>query len=349
MPFFRSAWLVATAMVAGSCTLGSELSAVPVVSLADTPSHVAEVMRSALSEYGFFYLENHGIAPHVIERLFNQSRAFFEELPLDEKRALGFDATLDVGYMTDQALDEDTGRVDAKEGFTVTNNAVFEPSYEPDAAALVDPLQGALRWPPARLLPDFEPATRAYYGEALRVLRVLHEALFDAMGVSAAERARLGRRPFAVLKQMRYGERAAGAEEVDIGAGAHCDWGSLTVLATDGTPGLQIERLGEWLPVPPRPGALIVNAGDQVAYWSAGELRSSNHRVLNVAPHARFSAALFGYFEPNALVAPLGGGGSRPDERPPETTLEYFHFKLHESLGLVVPGVRAGTAAKDEV
>eukprot|EP00962_Isochrysis_galbana_P042263 scaffold15735_cov103-Isochrysis_galbana.AAC.3 len=57
-----------------------------------------------------------------------------------------------------------------------------------------------------------------------------------------------------------------------LGAGAHTDWGALTLLATDETPGLQVELEGEWWPVPPRAGCFIINAGDQIEALSNGEL-----------------------------------------------------------------------------
>jgi len=51
-----------------------------------------------------------------------------------------------------------------------------------------------------------------------------------------------------------------------LGAGAHSDYGMLTLLRTDGAPGLQVrpEPGGPWHAVPPRPGAFIVNLGDML-------------------------------------------------------------------------------------
>ena len=44
--------------------------------------------------------------------------------------------------------------------------------------------------------------------------------------------------------------------------GAHTDWGMLTVLATDGVPGLQLHCHGEWVDVPHVPDTFIINVGD---------------------------------------------------------------------------------------
>ena len=49
-----------------------------------------------------------------------------------------------------------------------------------------------------------------------------------------------------------------------FGAGAHSDYGMLTLLKTDEHPGLQIWSGGRFVDVPPRPGTFIVNLGDML-------------------------------------------------------------------------------------
>ena len=48
------------------------------------------------------------------------------------------------------------------------------------------------------------------------------------------------------------------------GAGAHTDYGALTVLATDDSPGLQINTDGQWQHVKPVPGTFVINLGDML-------------------------------------------------------------------------------------
>lgn len=48
------------------------------------------------------------------------------------------------------------------------------------------------------------------------------------------------------------------------GAGAHTDYGALTVLATDESPGLQINTGGKWQHVKPIPNTFIINLGDML-------------------------------------------------------------------------------------
>jgi isopenicillin N synthase-like dioxygenase len=78
--------------------------------------------------------------------------------------------------------------------------------------------------------------------------------------------------------------------EVDIRAGAHSDYGSITLLfQRPGQPGLEILTAeNEWAPVavtPPGteqdPGPpILVNIGDLLDHWTRGLLRSTVHRVI---------------------------------------------------------------------
>ncbi|KAK3130140.1 hypothetical protein QOZ80_6BG0489490 [Eleusine coracana subsp. coracana] len=60
----------------------------PVVDLASSDLRAAaKSIRQACVEYGFFYVINHGIDTALLERVFTESRKFFE-LPMEEKMAL---------------------------------------------------------------------------------------------------------------------------------------------------------------------------------------------------------------------------------------------------------------------
>lgn len=58
--------------------------------------------------------------------------------------------------------------------------------------------------------------------------------------------------------------------ELTLGVGRHADMGTLTVLLQDGIGGLYVKleedndvgKKGEWVPIPPIPGALVINIGD---------------------------------------------------------------------------------------
>jgi isopenicillin N synthase-like dioxygenase len=66
-------------------------------------------------------------------------------------------------------------------------------------------------------------------------------------------------------------------------AGAHTDYGSLTLLRQEQRPGgLQVmTKSGEWFDVPAIKGALVVNIGDLMSEWTNDLWVSTLHRVVN--------------------------------------------------------------------
>ena len=90
-----------------------------------------------------------------------------------------------------------------------------------------------------------------------------------------------------------------------LGIHHHTDAGALTVLLTDGKPGLEVLKDDIWRPVDAVPGGLIINIGDMVQVWSNDAYRAPLHRVLAMEADARLSLAYF--FNPAyaAVIRPL--------------------------------------------
>lgn len=65
-------------------------------------------------------------------------------------------------------------------------------------------------------------------------------------------------------------------------AGAHTDYGTLTLLFQDDVGGLQVRSThGDFVAAPPIRNAIIVNAGDLLARWSNDRIKSTEHRVIS--------------------------------------------------------------------
>jgi isopenicillin N synthase-like dioxygenase len=314
---------------------------VPVIDLLGDRASNVTTMDAALRQFGFFYVKNHGVDLDLIEKQFEVSADLFA-LPLSVKEAtLGpFNAQLDIGYVGSgtQSLDPD-GNIqhsgDTKEGFMMTNNKLIT---DP-ASAITDPddvFEGSVNFSLPRI-PDHAETVKAYVSAVCKLDLALNNLLFDAIGgIKDEQRLLYCSKPFLVLKQMRYEGELSDPSKGKFGAGAHADWGAFTVLATDSTPGLQIQMGDDWLPVPPKPGCLIVNSGNQIAQLTNDIYRSAVHRVVTTSTKPRYSTAVFTYFSLDAEVGPLPQlvSEDRPARHPNgRTTLEYFHFKLNESMG----------------
>ena len=62
--------------------------------------------------------------------------------------------------------------------------------------------------------------------------------------------------------------------------------------------GLQIQDInGDWFHAPPIPDTLIINVADLLSRWTAGEYKSTPHRVVNESGQERMSIVLA--FDPN--------------------------------------------------
>jgi len=340
---------------------------VPVLDLSGDTAKAVETMDQALREYGFFYVTNHGVDPALVQQQFDTAAELFA-LPQDQKDLMPFDPQLDIGYVGRgvQSLDPD-GTVqpsgDTKEQFMMTNNRLIsDPTFSTDPTNV---FQGSQNYTPPNV-PSFAEMTRAYGSALFRLNQQLNDILFQALklgnhdsdndsnsdnGTTDAEtesstRVALGKEPFVVLKQMRYAGEPSDPGKGKFGAGAHTDWGSFTILATDNTPGLEIflPKNESWLPVPPRPGMFIINSGDQIAQLTNDVYKSALHRVVTLSTKPRYSIAFFTYFGVHAKVGPLAKfvTPQQPAAYPHRTTLEHFHFKLHESMGVGVSTAASG-------
>ncbi len=75
-----------------------------------------------------------------------------------------------------------------------------------------------------------------------------------------------------------------------FGAGAHSDYGMLTLLKTDEHPGLQIWSGGKFVDVPPRPGTFIVNLGDMLERCDIAVPHDNLTRRVQSAPVESYAA-----------------------------------------------------------
>ncbi|CAN6894351.1 unnamed protein product [Brassica oleracea] len=275
----------------------------------------AQLIRKACLEHGFFYVKNHGISEEFMEGVFKESQSFFN-LPLDEKMSLLRRDLL--GYTPlyaeklDHSLTSSTG--DSKESF-------YFGSLE---GALVQPYPN--QWPPEDLLPSWRQTMECYYKNVLSVGRKLLGLIALALDLDEGFFEQIGalNDPAAVVRLLRY-------------PGIY---GMLTLLLTDGVPGLQVCRDKSrqprvWEDVPGIRGAFIVNIGDMMERWSNGLFRSTLHRVMPVRKE-RYSVVFFLDPNPDCNVECLESCCSKtcPPRFPPILAGDYIkeRFRLtHDS------------------
>jgi isopenicillin N synthase-like dioxygenase len=128
-------------------------------------------------------------------------------------------------------------------------------------------------------------------------------------------------------------------------AGAHTDFGSLTILKTEDRPGgLEVQKSdGSWVPVPIISGTFIINIGDLMARWTNDRWISTMHRVVNplrdqVMGSRRQSLIFFHQPNYDAIIAciPSCSDASAP-KYPPISSGEHLMSKIKKMLGSSAP------------
>lgn len=258
-------------------------------------------LREAATEIGFFTIFNTELAPTRMREVLAQYRKFFL-LPDAEKAAINM---------------VNTG---ANRGWGASGSEQVDPEANPDFKQVFDigftlsaddprrdlPVYAPNQWPAS--LPGFQQEIEKYFNEArgvaMRLLRGIARSIDapDDYFDSSFET------PMALLRGNFYPARPAWATERDFGIATHTDYGCLTLLATDGGPGLEVrKRGGGWIPVSAPPGEFVINFGEMMEIWTDGLVRATPHRVIGT-DNERISIPLF--FNPSfeTNIAPRGSG-----------------------------------------
>ncbi|XP_006662527.1 2-oxoglutarate-Fe(II) type oxidoreductase hxnY [Oryza brachyantha] len=298
----------------------------PVVDLASSDvGAAAESIRKACVDSGFFYVVNHGVEEGLLEKVFAQSRRFFE-LPLEEKMALRRNSN-HRGYTPPYAEKLDASSKfegDLKESFYI--GPIGDEGLQNDAN----------QWPSEERLPSWKETIKMYHATALatgkRILSLI--ALSLNLDVEFFEKVGAFNCPSAFLRLLHYPGEVDDSDVGNYGASAHSDYGMITLLVTDGTPGLQICRERDkhpqlWEDVQHIDGALIVNIGDLLERWTNCIYRSTVHRVVAVGKE-RYSVAFFLDPNPDLVVQCLESCCSEacPPRFPPVKSSDYLKERL---------------------
>ena len=295
--------------------------------------NVARLIDEACVAIGFFAVTGHGVPEAVSRDLREAAHAFFALPPAAKQRACPRDARTPRGYHalggeTLAAANDALAPPDLKEFYHVGPVDVGdEPYYTSDRGR-----QFFL----ANVWPDDPPGFRA---AAIRYYRAMHGLVCFLMRLTALG---LGldetyfddkvNRSIGTMRLNYYPRQRRPPLPGQLRAGAHTDYGGLTILDGEDVPGgLQVlTRAGRWIDVRTVPGQFVVNIGDLLMRWTNDRWLSNLHRVVNPplddgrnAP--RLSIAFFNHPNWNVLVECLAPTGLA--KYPPVLSGDYRDLK----------------------
>ncbi|KAI3454657.1 hypothetical protein Pfo_011320 [Paulownia fortunei] len=239
-----------------------------------------EILSRACSEYGFFLAVNHGIPLDLMNRAMELCKTFFG-LPDEEKlknrpRAGG---PIPAGYTK-------------------------QPEQSPDKNEYLMMLQPQNSF---NVLPNNPPGFRAALEEMFTYFRktgeLIESILNDCLGL-----------PPNFLKEYN-GDRSwdwmnvkhyfPATETENIGISSHQDGNVITFVFQDEVGGLEVLWDGQWIPIAPSQGTLVVNVGDIIQVLTNEKFKSAIHRVTRPEGRSRYSFSFFYNLQGDKWVEPF--------------------------------------------
>jgi isopenicillin N synthase-like dioxygenase len=284
---------------------------------------IGQAIGRACAAIGFVQIVGHRVPVHLIDEVRAVSLAFFD-LPSEEKaRCRPPTGVLLRGYTPPETNTLSRSRQvetppDFRELLSAGSEHVTGAEYPDYPGARM--FYNANIWPqrPAGLVTLFSAYVRAMEDLSRDLMRLfafgldLPETFFDDKIDNH----------FGVFHALHYAARRDPPLPGQLRAGAHSDFGSLTIIyPPTGGDGLEVlSPQGRWIAVAPAPGAFVINIGDLMQRWTNDRWISTVHRVVNPSDSAgwrvrRLSLGFFchpNYDAPVACLPTCLAPGTRP-------------------------------------
>ncbi|MCJ1431305.1 hypothetical protein MMC27_000656 [Xylographa pallens] len=267
-------------------TNGHDTLHIPVIDISSSNEQIGHELLDAVVQYGFVFIKSSGLGldAETVNHVFDINR--------------GWTA------MHEEVLDPETDdRGDPKEGFNLGEFAdgkaqqSLPPALQAHEAQL-SRFSELCRELAMKLLELFAVGLKVRYPLVMKPTPGYSLCYSRAHQVDPAEgganwfasRHEKSKGPSGTILRILYYPSSPTLTTSPIRAGAHSDYGSLTLLfRLPGQPGLEIlDPSHNWVPVPVLPPGtendsfppILVNIGDLLSYWTGGLLKSTVHRVV---------------------------------------------------------------------
>lgn len=280
-------------------------------------------IAQACRDWGFFQIVNHGVPQALIDKVWQQTLAFFAAPP-EVKTAIIRTRENPWGYYNNELT---KNQRDKKEVFDFTTKG-SDPIYSSEN-----------RWPDiANIGNEFRETMCSYLDSCTRLSLKLLEAFCLGLDLPAdflQGDFAANHTGFVRLNHYPVADPLGDDETLplaDMGVHHHTDAGALTVLLQDDVGGLQVYRDGYWHDIPSIRGAFVVNTGDMMQVWSNDIYQAAIHRVLAMVDRDRYSIPFF--FNPAAATAVSPLPSVVTEQRPCRyRTIKWAEFRARRTDG----------------
>jgi len=243
-------------------------------------------LKTAVTKYGFLIIKNYPIDLKKIENVFLLYKQFFK-LPFEEKNRVNMSTTLS---------NRGWGGIKAEQvnaNFNPDNKEIFDcgPDIRIKHKFEDLPYYSKNIWPDQ--IPCFEENIINFYNSCSEISIAILKQIENSLNYANNYFADKFKLPMALLRCNYYPKRSSELSNKDFGIAPHTDYGCLTLLFTDATPGLEVELPSKkWEKVTANKDEIIVNFGDMLEIWSNKQIKATPHRVIG-SENERFSIPFF--------------------------------------------------------
>ncbi len=258
---------------------------------------IARQVDRICGSIGFLIIQNHRVDRAIIDRAWSMAQDFFN-LPLEKKLQVHpADPECPRGYFPPQSETLAKSRgidtpPDRKETFS--SGALCAPA-EVDYGEYFDFFYGRNAWPAEPV--GFRDAWVGYYHSMAKLGADVMQLFAAALDLPTDYFARFHTHHISALRANHYPRVTDAALPDQERAGAHSDYGSVTILRPDpDVGGLEIKLpSGQWHAAPLIEDSFIINIGDMLARWTNDRWVSTLHRVVDpeAGSQPRLSIAYF--------------------------------------------------------
>lgn len=317
-------------------SFGGEIPVIDISSFSDgSPADRDDMVRSvarACEVIGFFILQGHGVSERLVARMEAVSRAFFDR-PAAEKCRIGETGDIRGGLMYFSLEAESLAATLGEAALADLKESLdFGPGFRGDA------------WPSDP--PGLESAFCEYHAALSDLSARLRRIFMLAVGLPEDFLDSKFTHHLSSLRVLNYPDLITAPLAGQLRAGAHTDYGFLTVLHSKAIAGrigggLQVRsRTGAWHEVPLLAESFVVNIGDAMMRWTNGRWVSTLHRVVNppsgaAGPSRRQSIAFFNNPSADAVIEclPPFCSPEAPAKYPPVTYSAYAGERYRQAHG----------------